>query len=76
MFGNINLLRIPAKDIIDYARKTLKILFSSEELKTHILPPARDHLRRPALNEERFNILLGNIVVYASELHFLNYFIM
>jgi hypothetical protein len=64
MYGNKNLLRTQAKDIVDYGRRTLKILFSPEELKTHILPPERDHLRRPALDQERFNILLGKIIFY------------
>ena len=75
MYEYKNLLRIPAKDIVDYARKTLKILFSPEELKTHILPPERDYLRRPALNQKRFNILLSKIISNALLLHFLGYFV-
>ncbi|CAF0977437.1 unnamed protein product [Adineta steineri] len=64
MYGDINLLRTSAKDIVDFARRTLKILFSREELQSHILPPARDHLRRPILNEERFSIFLGKTMLY------------
>jgi hypothetical protein len=55
----MNLLDTLAKDPIDYSRKTLKLLFSEEELKTHTLPPKRDHLRREPLDERRFNKLLG-----------------
>ncbi|UJR12985.1 hypothetical protein I4U23_000011 [Adineta vaga] len=61
MYGSRNLLHTPAKDIIDFARRTLKILFSQEELKTHILPPEREHFRRPSLDHERFNILIEAI---------------
>ncbi|CAF1493873.1 unnamed protein product [Adineta ricciae] len=54
-----NLLITSAKDMLDFARKTLRIIFSADELKSHILPPEREHLRRPALDEARFNVFLG-----------------
>ncbi|CAF5211088.1 unnamed protein product, partial [Rotaria magnacalcarata] len=47
-----------AKDPIDFCRKTLKLLYSEEELKNSTLPPKRDYLRREALDERRFAILL------------------
>jgi len=59
MHNGINLLDTLTKDPVDFARKTLKLLFSEEELKTHILPPKRSHLRRESLDEQRFRKLLG-----------------
>ena len=54
---------------MDFCRKTLKLIFTKEELRTHILPPKRDHLKRPALDEQRFNIFLGEIIAYLHEYH-------
>ena len=48
-----------AKDPVDFTRKTLKVLFTDEELKNCTLPPKRDHLRREALDEKRFKYVLG-----------------
>lgn len=62
MYKNRNLLSTSAKSLVDFARKTLKLLFSPEELRTHLLPPKREHFKRPALDETRFNILLGKII--------------
>ncbi|CAF1467343.1 unnamed protein product [Rotaria magnacalcarata] len=56
--NGINLLDTLSKDPIDFSRRTLKLLFSKEELKTHLLPPNRDYLRRESLDQERFNKLL------------------
>ena len=64
MYNNRNLLNTPAKSLVDFACKVIKLLFSQEELKTHLLPPKREHLQRPALDENRFNILLGNIIFH------------
>ncbi|CAF2219140.1 unnamed protein product [Rotaria magnacalcarata] len=61
MYNNQNLLNTPAKSLVDFSRKVLKMLYSQEELKTHLLPPKRAHLTRPALDENRFNILLEAI---------------
>ncbi|CAM4791381.1 unnamed protein product [Rotaria magnacalcarata] len=58
MDNGINLLNTFAKDPIDFCRKTLKLLYSEEELKNSTLPPKRDYLRREALDERRFAILL------------------
>ncbi|CAF1401700.1 unnamed protein product [Rotaria sp. Silwood1] len=54
-----DLLEIRGRDIYDFARQTLKILFTRKELSTSILPPARSHLARPALDVERFNLFHG-----------------
>ncbi|CAF4539613.1 unnamed protein product, partial [Rotaria magnacalcarata] len=51
MDNGINLLNTFAKDPIDFCRKTLKLLYSEEELKNSTLPPKRDYLRREALDE-------------------------
>jgi hypothetical protein len=64
MYKERNLLATTAKDLPDFARKTLKILFSDEELKSHILPPQRDYFRRPALDQKRFDILLGKAIFH------------
>ena len=56
---NIDLLSSRGRDIYDFARQTLKILFTPNELSTSILPPARSHLARPALDSERFNLFHG-----------------
>jgi hypothetical protein len=51
----------------------LKILFSPEELKTHILPPEREHLKRPALDQQRFNIFMGKVVFRFSYFNSFSY---
>ena len=48
-----------ATDYGGYARKILRIIFSSEELKNSILPPGRPHLTRQPLDQKRFNIFTG-----------------
>lgn len=63
MHGDRDLLKTMAKDIFDFARKTLRILYTSSELKSHIIPPARDHLKMPALDEIRFSKLLSMVVL-------------
>ena len=50
------------KNYGDYARRLMQIIFSPDDLKTKILPPARRHLSRETLNEEDFNFLLGLII--------------
>lgn len=40
----------------DFARRTMRILFSSKELKNCVLPPSRSYLTRPALDENRFEL--------------------
>ncbi|CAF3902684.1 unnamed protein product [Rotaria sordida] len=54
-----DLLITRGRDIYDFARKTLNILYTPKELSTCILPPARRHLARPALDPERFNLFHG-----------------
>ena len=66
--NGINLLETIAKDPIDFARQTMKLLFSKEELKTCILPPKRAHLRREPLDERRFRKVLGK-----NKFHLLSY---
>ncbi|CAF4751404.1 unnamed protein product, partial [Rotaria socialis] len=55
MHGLIDLLTTRARDIYDFARQTLKILYTPEELSSSILPPTRIHLSRPALDIQRFD---------------------
>jgi hypothetical protein len=66
MYKNINLLNTYSKDLVDFARKTLKILFSSEELKNHTLPPEREYLRRRALDPKRFDMMIGKPLLSSS----------
>lgn len=74
MHGSIDLLEVLATDYGDYARKILRILFTSEELKNSILPPARKHLSREPLDEERFKKFLSSqITVFFSEDYFFFY---
>ncbi|CAF2032844.1 unnamed protein product [Rotaria magnacalcarata] len=54
MHGLIDLLKTRGRDIYDFARQTLKILYTSEELSSSILPPTRIQLSRPALDTVRF----------------------
>ncbi|CAF1524702.1 unnamed protein product, partial [Didymodactylos carnosus] len=57
IYDNQNLLNIVGTSYGDYARKLMKKLYSKDDLKNCILPPARDHLKRNALDEEKFTIL-------------------
>jgi hypothetical protein len=59
MHEDKDLLITRGRDIYDFAIQTLKILFTSTELSTSILPPSRSHLARPALDTERFNKFHG-----------------
>ncbi|CAF2110347.1 unnamed protein product [Rotaria magnacalcarata] len=54
MHGLIDLLKTRGRDIYDFARQTLKILYTSEELSSSILPPTRIQLSPPALDTVRF----------------------
>ncbi|CAF1604877.1 unnamed protein product, partial [Didymodactylos carnosus] len=56
-YENENLLDIAGTSYGDYARKLMKKLFTEEELKSRILPPARQHLKRPVLDEHKFKFL-------------------
>ncbi|CAF1231843.1 unnamed protein product [Rotaria sordida] len=55
MYNGKDLLTTRARDIYDFARQTLRILFTPKELNECILPPGRKHLARPALDAERFD---------------------
>lgn len=44
----------------DFARQVMRILYTTEELKTCILPPKRSYLVREPLDPERFRLLNGN----------------
>lgn len=59
MHGLIDLLKTRGRDIYDFARQTLKILYTPEELSSSILPPSRIHLSRPALDTVRFDKFHG-----------------
>lgn len=56
MYGSTDLLEVLATDYGDYARRILRVLYTDEELKNSILPPARKHLSRKPLDEVRFKI--------------------
>ncbi len=51
MFNKINLVDVMATDYGEYAREILRIIFTSNELKTSILPPGKLHLARKPLDE-------------------------
>ncbi len=59
MYKNKNLLETRGRDIYDFGRKTLRIIYTPTELSTSILPPPRSHLKRPALDPELFNTFHG-----------------
>ena len=59
MYNNINLLGKVASSFGDFARKTMRIVFTEDELKTHILPPKRSYLTKTSLNEEKFQLVNG-----------------
>ncbi|CAF4046241.1 unnamed protein product, partial [Rotaria magnacalcarata] len=53
-----NLLKVSGRDIGDYARKLLDILFTTQELQSSILPSQAAHLyQKEVLDEDRFKIL-------------------
>ncbi|CAF1617933.1 unnamed protein product, partial [Didymodactylos carnosus] len=52
-----NLLEISATSYGDYGRRLMRIMFSKEELKLSVLPPARSHLSKKPLNERKFSFL-------------------
>ncbi|CAF1561435.1 unnamed protein product, partial [Adineta ricciae] len=53
-----NLLTVSGRDIGDYARKLLDILFTTQELQSSILPSQAAHLyQKEVLDEDRFKIL-------------------
>jgi hypothetical protein len=62
MHNGIDLLTSRGRDMYDFARQTLRILFTSQELTECILPPGRKHLRRPPLDLERFNKFHGKFL--------------
>ncbi|CAM4864583.1 unnamed protein product [Rotaria socialis] len=57
MYGDIDLLQTMGSTFGDFARKTMKIVFTEEELKERILPPQRSHLSRPSLDLAKFRIV-------------------
>jgi hypothetical protein len=59
MFKQVDLLDVMATDYGDYARKILRIIFTSDELQTRILPPGKSHLARKPLDEDRFKIFIS-----------------
>lgn len=59
MHENTNLLNTLASSVGDFARKNMRIVFTEEELKAQVLPPARSHLKRESLDEHRFQLVNG-----------------
>ena len=59
MCNEINLLHIRGKNVGDYARKVLRIIFTREELLTSILPPGGSHYSRKPLDQEKFELFHG-----------------
>jgi hypothetical protein len=66
MHGTINLLGTVASSIGDFARKTMRIVFSEHDLKAKILPPQRSYLARSSLDEKQFQLVNGMIIFYVS----------
>ena len=60
MYNGINLLSIQCSNFGDFARKAMKIIFTEDELRSHTLPPKRQYLSRPALDQDRFDLLNGD----------------
>ncbi|CAF1434703.1 unnamed protein product [Rotaria sordida] len=53
-----NLLKVAGRDVGDYGRKLMGILFTEEELRSSILPSQAAHMyQKKLLDEERFRIL-------------------
>lgn len=48
-----------AKDFGDFARQAMRVLYSTDELQTCVLPPGRSHLSRKPLDSVRFGRLNG-----------------
>ena len=59
MYENINLLGTIASSFGDFARRTMRIVFTENELKTQILPPQRSFLNRSSLDEKKFQLVNG-----------------
>ncbi len=59
MFKKVDLLDVMATDYGDYARKILRIIFTSDELQTRILPLGKSYLARKPLDEDRFKIFIS-----------------
>ena len=59
MYNNINQFGTVASSFGDFARKTIRIVCTKDELKIHILPPKRSYLTKPSLNEEKFQLVNG-----------------
>ncbi|UJR34700.1 hypothetical protein I4U23_027477 [Adineta vaga] len=59
MYKDKNLLESRGRDIYDFGRQVLGVLYTPEELSSSILPPDRSHLARPALDPQRFGIFHG-----------------
>ncbi|CAF1492809.1 unnamed protein product [Adineta steineri] len=57
MYEDTNLLRTVASSFGDFARKTMRLVFSQHELTTQILPPQRHYLARTSLNEKKFELV-------------------
>ncbi len=78
MHNNINLLDTIASSIGDFTRKTMKIVFTENELKTHILPPTRSYLARPGLDDKKFQIVNGmndTLQTFYNEERLFNFFL-
>ncbi|CAF3819288.1 unnamed protein product [Adineta steineri] len=57
MYEDTNLLRTVASSFGDFARKTMRLVFSQHELTPQILPPQRHYLARTSLNEKQFQLV-------------------
>ncbi len=56
MYDKVNLIHIRGKNVGDYARQILRIIFTHEELTTSILPPGGAHYKRKTLDKEKFDL--------------------
>jgi hypothetical protein len=60
MWNNQNLLKIIGRDPGDYGRTLLRLLFTTDELTSSILPSHAAYLyQKDTLDEDRFRILNG-----------------
>jgi hypothetical protein len=66
MYEKINLLNVRGKNVGDYARQILRIIFTHEELTTSILPPGGTHYSRKTLDKEKFKLFDGMYCLLCS----------
>jgi hypothetical protein len=61
------LIETVGRDFGDFARQTIRILYTTDELRTCVLPPDRPHLSRKALDIVRFRLLNGGFSLFSVQ---------